>query len=152
MFAAAVGILNADERGLELKLITRDTDYAIRALGCIAGTKGSSVAVSGLARKLNMPRSFLRKILQILNKKGILKSCKGRGGGFSLNMPANKISVLVLMEIFQGPFSLSEHIFKGRNCPNVRNCYFKKRLDALQKKTERELSSITIDKIIKNKK
>ena len=67
-------------------------------------------------------------------------------------MPANKISVLALIEIFQGPFHLNEHVFKGRNCPDIRSCYFKKRLDLLQEKTAKELSSITIAKIIKNKK
>ncbi|MCG2712266.1 MAG: Rrf2 family transcriptional regulator [Candidatus Omnitrophica bacterium] len=133
-------------------MITKDTDYAIRALQCIAVKKNKIVTVCELSEKLGMPCSFLRKILQILNKKGILQSCKGRGGGFCLNIPVNKISVLALMEIFQGPFHLYEHVFKGKNCPDIRGCYLKKRLDAIQKKTAKELSSISIAKIIKNKK
>ena len=134
-----------------MKLITKDTDYAIRALQCIAVHKDQNVTVCGLSEKLNMPRSFLRKILQILNKEGILKSCKGKGGGFCLKVSPERISVFNLMEIFQGPFHLCEHIFKGRSCPDVRGCYFKKRLDGIQEKTAKELRSITIAKIIKNR-
>ncbi|MFH1092606.1 MAG: Rrf2 family transcriptional regulator [Candidatus Omnitrophota bacterium] len=135
-----------------MKLITKDTDYAIRALQCIAVNKNKNITVCGLSEKLSMPRSFLRKILQILSKKGILKSCKGKGGGFCLNISASEISVLALIEIFQGPFQLSEHVFNGRKCPDSMGCYFKKRLDAIQKRTVKELSSITIAKIINNKK
>ncbi len=135
-----------------MKLITKDTDYAIRALQCIAANKNKIVTVCGLSEKLCMPRSFLRKILQILNKKGVLKSCKGKGGGFCLNMSPSKINVLALIEIFQGPFHLCEHVFQGRNCPDSRSCYFKKRLDGLEEKAAKELSLITIAKIIKNRK
>ena len=134
-----------------MKLITKDTDYAIRALQCIAVNKHKNITVCGLSEKLNMPLSFLRKILQTLNKKGILKSCKGNGGGFCLRIPPNKISVLELMEIFQGHFYLSGHVFKGRNCPDIRGCYLKKRLDGIQEKTARELSEITIGKIIRKR-
>ena len=101
MFAADVDILNADKRRRVLKLITRDTDYAIKALKCIAAKRSETMSVSGLSKRLEMPRSFLRKILQLLNKKGVLKSSKGKGGGFSLNMPADAISVFSLVEIFQ---------------------------------------------------
>lgn len=135
-----------------MKLITRDTDYAIRALQCIALNKEKNMTVCGLSKCLDMPHSFLRKILQILNKKGILKSCKGKGGGFCLNVPPGKINVFEIVEIFQGPFSLCEHVFKGRDCPEIQGCYFKKRLDNIQEKIARELKSITIGKIMKNRR
>ena len=133
-----------------MKLINRDTDYAIKALRSIASTKNNSATVSGLSDELNLPHSFLRKILQILNKRGLLKSHKGKGGGFSLNEDADKISVFSLVEIFQGPFHLCEHIFKGKKCPDVRSCYFKKRLDSIEENTAKELRSITIANILTN--
>ena len=57
-----------------MKLITRDTDYAIRALSCIAADKEKVYTVTELTKSLDVPRPFLRKILQILNHKGLLKS------------------------------------------------------------------------------
>jgi Rrf2 family transcriptional regulator, iron-sulfur cluster assembly transcription factor len=134
-----------------VKLITKYTDYAIRALGCIAQTKDEIVTVSGLSEKLDMPQSFLRKILQQLNKKGILKSYKGKGGGFSLKINPAKITVFQLVEIFQGEFKLNEHVFKGKICPVIKTCYFKKKLDIIESKVRKQLQLITIKKITKQR-
>ncbi|MEK6867744.1 MAG: Rrf2 family transcriptional regulator, partial [Nanoarchaeota archaeon] len=59
-----------------MRLITRNTDYAMKALCFIAqnNKKKETIPVHELARNLNIPKPFLRKILQVLNKKGLLKS------------------------------------------------------------------------------
>jgi DNA-binding IscR family transcriptional regulator len=44
-----------------------------------------------------MPGPFLRKMLQILNKEGLLISYKGKDGGFALTLPPEKISLIDLM-------------------------------------------------------
>ena len=133
-----------------MKLITRDTDYAIRALSCIASEKKDVVTVTGLAKKLNMPRPYLRKILQNLSKNNLLKSSKGKGGGFCLARDPKKITIFSLVEIFQGKFQLSEHLFKGKVCPRIKTCYLKKRLDKIEKSIAGELKSISIASIMKD--
>ena len=127
-----------------MKLITRDTDYAIRALCAIARLEKKVTSVKELVEKLKMPKPFLRKILQVLNKKGILKSFKGKGGGFSLSKSSDKIFVIDVVEAFQGSIELSEHIFKKRRCNNIPKCFLKKKLDDLEKHIISELSSISI--------
>jgi len=99
-----------------MKLITKDTDYAVRALCYMAKHNDDIVSVDELVKYLLVPRQFIRKILQILNKKRILKSFKGKGGGFVLNTEPKKISLLKLLEIFQGPLRLSDHRFKKNLC------------------------------------
>ncbi|MFC1570261.1 RrF2 family transcriptional regulator [Candidatus Omnitrophota bacterium] len=133
-----------------MKLITRDTDYAIRALSCIAASEGGMITVSHLSDELYIPRPFLRKIFQILNKAGLLKSFKGKGGGFSLVEKPGKITIFDLVEIFQGPFRLSDHTFKGATCPHIELCYLRKKLDNIEKDIAKELKSITIASLVKN--
>lgn len=65
-----------------MKLITRDTDYAIRALCFITIGRKEIIPVRELVENLKVPRPFLGKLLQILNKKRLLKSYKGLGGIF----------------------------------------------------------------------
>ena len=65
-----------------MKLITRDTDYAVRALCFIGQRQKRLISASELVANLKIPRPFLRKILQTLNREGILNSYKGKGGGF----------------------------------------------------------------------
>jgi len=131
-----------------VKLITRNTDYAIRALSCIASSKDEIITVSDLSKKLDMPRPFLRKILQALNKSDLLRSTKGSGGGFTLVANPDKITVFDLMKIFQGQFKLSEHTFKGKACPQIKTCRLKKKVDGIEKNVIRRLKSITISSLL----
>jgi len=127
-----------------MKLITRDTDYAARSICFIAENKEKIVPVSTLVNKLRIPRPFLRQILQVLNKKGILKSYKGLGGGFQLAISPRQIFLVELIKIFQGPVKLNECIFKKKICPNKNICTLRARINSIEKKVISELGSITI--------
>ena len=131
-----------------MKLITRDTDYAIRALCYIAGHKKKIVPVKELTAKLKIPRPFLRKILQILNKNRVLTSYKGKGGGFKLNISSNTILLPDLIKIFQGPFKLTDHVFKNNRCPHVYKCKLKKKLDAIEKYVNSKLKDIILSSLL----
>ena len=127
-----------------MKLITRDTDYAVRALSYIAQDELRMISAGDLFKKLKIPRPFLRKILQILQKKGILTSCKGKGGGFLLAVPADKIYLVDLIEIFQGPFQLNECLFKKRVCPSRKTCALRKKIRAIEENVVSQIQVITI--------
>ncbi|MGA2774877.1 MAG: Rrf2 family transcriptional regulator [Candidatus Omnitrophota bacterium] len=127
-----------------MKLITRDTDYALRAVCYIAKQKDKIVPVSRMIKELKMPGPFLRKILQVLNKEGILKSHRGQGGGFSLKVAPVKIYLVKLAEIFQGPLKLNECIFRAKVCPSVKVCALSAKLGRIEKIVKKELSLITI--------
>ncbi len=134
-----------------MKLITRDTDYAVRALCFIAKRKKDIVSVTELVKKLRIPRPFLRKILQILNTRGLLESYKGQGGGFKLARSAKKIFLVDLIEIFQGPFKLNECFFKRTICPHRRDCSLKEKIDSIERHVVSELKSITIASLLKGR-
>lgn len=131
-----------------MKLITRDTDYAIRALCFIAKSKNDKVSARELVKALRVPKAFLRKILQILNKKGVLKSYKGQGGGFKLALPATRIFLLNLMKIFQGPLELNQCTFKRVVCRDVKFCLVKKKIDNIQRLVTQELHNISIAALV----
>ncbi len=127
-----------------MKLITRDTSYAIKALCIFTIHKKELLSVNELVKKSKISRPFLRKILQELNKKGLLKSYKGRGGGFILAARPDRINLCDLIKIFQGPIKLTEHTFKKQACPNVKSCRLKKKIDGIENYVISELKSITI--------
>ena len=132
-----------------MNLITRNTDYAIRALAFIAKHEKKILSVTQLVERLKIPRPFLRKILQILNKKKLLSSYKGQGGGFRLAVTPDRIRLLDLIEVFQGRFRLNECAFKKRICPNIKSCELKKRIDRIQKYVISELKDITLLSLLK---
>ena len=99
-----------------------------------------------------MPRPFLRKILQTLNKEGLLTSSKGKGGGFALAASPEGITLIEVMKIFQGPIKLSEHKFKKSDCPRINDCLLKKKIDEIEKEVIVKLKAITISSILKNRR
>jgi len=135
-----------------VKLITRNTDYAVRALCCIAEQKQKVISTDRLIKSLEMPRSFLRKILQTLTKEGLLNSSKGKDGGFSLAVSPEKIILIEIMKIFQGSIRLSEHKFKKSDCPHINDCLLKKKIDEIEKEVIAKLKAITISSILKNRR
>ena len=131
-----------------MKLITRDTDYSIRALIHIARNKDRIISITELVRELGTPRPFLRKILQSLSTSGVLKSYKGKSGGFELVRKPEKIYILDLMEIFQGKFKLTECLFKKKICPNQISCELKSKLDSLEELVENKIKEITLASLL----
>lgn len=132
-----------------MKLMTRDTDYALRALCYIAKKRKSIVSAQELVKSLKMPKPFLRKILQILNKKKLLKSSKGQGGGFALAVAPSEISLLSLIEVFQGRLQLNECSFKKVVCSRVKICKVKKKIDSIQKFVVAQLKGVTVASLLR---
>jgi len=58
-----------------------------------------------MAAANNIPRKFLDAILVELRNAGILNSRKGKGGGYLLARPAEKITVGQIIRILDGPLA-----------------------------------------------
>jgi len=132
-----------------MKLITRDTDYAVRALCYSAQCPDRKVCASEIVRQIKIPRPFLRKILRVLSKNGIIRSYKGKGGGFELAEPPEKIFLIDLIEIFQGPLKINECTFRAEACPDIHSCPLNKKLNEIEKDVFAELSGVSIYSLLK---
>ena len=87
-------------------MLSKKTIYAFKALIHLAGTpSGQPVLIADLARDENIPRKFLEFILLSLRKGGILQSRVGKGGGYTLALPANKITIGSVVRILEGDVS-----------------------------------------------
>lgn len=132
-----------------MKLLNRDTDYAVKALLYISKKNPERISVSELVKELNIPKPFLRKTLQTLNREGVLNSFKGKGGGFVLAMFPEEILLTRLIDIFQKPVKLTECIFREKICSDIGTCPLKKRIDQIEQHVISELESITIESLLK---
>lgn len=130
-----------------MKLITRNTDYALRAI-CYIAKQDKVVTVTELVRVLGVPRQFMRKILQQLSKKQILESYKGQGGGFKLKFLPEKIFIIQIMRIFQGPVGLNGCFLKKDICPNKGKCVLRKKIRVIENNALRQLRQISIASLV----
>jgi len=78
-------------------------DYALRALVALAALPPGSVRSGGaLAARLGLPSRFVEQQLTALVAAGIVRSVRGPGGGFSLERPADEISMRDVVLALQG--------------------------------------------------
>lgn len=131
-----------------MKLLTRDTDYALRALFFFARHKNKRIESGTLVEQLKIPRPFLRKILQRLSADGILHSYKGQGGGFILAVAPDDVRIGDVLKIFQGQFSFENCFFKKKRCPNRPACALRRRIKSLEEKVRREFEAVTIASLV----
>ncbi|GAH99571.1 unnamed protein product [marine sediment metagenome] len=73
----------------------------------------------------------MRKILQTLDKKGLVKLYKGKNGGSLLIASLDRIFLPGLAEIFQG--KLNECILENKICPDRSACILRKKINAVEK-------------------
>lgn len=100
----------------------------MRALYALAGDDARGpVLIADLAEREKIPRKFLEAILLELKNAGVLKSKKGKGGGYSLARPAEQITMGQVIRIIDGPLApipcASERAFvKCEECVDEATC------------------------------
>jgi Rrf2 family protein len=132
-----------------MQLLTKETDYAVRALINIADAPDRSSTASAISLKEQIPWLFLRRVLQKLASAGILKSHKGRRGGFALARRPDRVNLVDVIRVFQGEVELSQCMVKGIPCCNRPTCPVRRRLKAVEKILRKQLSAITVAMLVK---
>jgi Rrf2 family cysteine metabolism transcriptional repressor len=133
-----------------MKLLTKDTDYAVRAIVHLARHDSQYKSSSRIASEEGIPLQFLRRILQALTKAGMVTSREGATGGFRLAVPPKDIRVSDIIRIFQGDIQLSECMFRRRLCSNRGTCVLRKRIKSIEKMVNREFEKVTIASLLKD--
>jgi Rrf2 family protein len=88
-------------------MLNKKTQYAIKALIFLAEQEPYiPVLISDISSKKKIPLKFLENILLELKKEGILESKKGKGGGYFLKIPANKIPIADIIRKIDGPIAM----------------------------------------------
>ena len=135
-----------------MKIITKDSDYAVRAIVYLERNRGRFVSSSEISKKENIPLIFLRRILQKLIKGKIAKSKEGVNGGVKLIVSAQKISVADVINMIQGQIQLIECMFREKVCENREKCIFRKKVLGIEKNVIKEFSKLTIKDLLEEKK
>ena len=127
-----------------MKLLTKNTDYAIRALLHIARNGEGYLSSREISRKENIPLPYLRRILNKLREEEIIITREGVGGGAKINRDPAEIRVSNLIRIFQGDITLLDCVFRKNICINIKTCPLRKRIKKIEKVVVKELESVTI--------
>jgi len=132
-------------------MITREADYAIRVVLCLAGLpKGESMSAMEISEKMFLPYRFSRKIIRKLCRTGIVGSSRGKGGGVFLLRPPARISIHDILEIFDPKSLLFNSCYQeGNSCPRKYGCNVHDKMKAVQNQLLAKLKDIAFSELLK---
>ena len=89
-------------------------EYAVRAMTQLASVEsGMLVTTEDLAKSQGIPAQFLVDILSDLRTDRLVRSHRGRDGGYELARPAQEISVADVLRCIDGPLASVRDIGLG---------------------------------------
>lgn len=104
-------------------MLNQTTEHAIRALLYLAQhPMGERISAERIARALGAPANYLGKTLNLLARRGVLRSTRGPQGGFSLVLPPEEITLAEVAEVFEEPRSRPVCLLGDRPCSDHAAC------------------------------
>ena len=90
--------------------LSSKTQYGMRILLQVAVSTHHGKLAQGkdIAAKQSINEPYLEQIMVSLKKAGLIQTVRGRRGGYLLAVDPKTVSVLDVVEIFEGPVSLAE--------------------------------------------
>lgn len=132
----------------DLELNTKGR-YAVMAMVDLAKfSSGDSLPLSVVARRQDLPVTYLEQIFGHLRKAGLVESVRGRSGGYRLARPSTEISIAeVLKAVDEGTRMTRCHGLDG-GCVGEKRCLTHGLWDALSLHIESYLSSVSLHAVV----
>ncbi|MBV8774812.1 MAG: Rrf2 family transcriptional regulator [Deltaproteobacteria bacterium] len=136
-------------------MLSHKTKYALKALFVMSEDHGRGpLLISEIAERGNIPKRFLELILLELKNHGILRSKKGKGGGYVLSRAPDDISVGHVIRMLEGPLAPLPCASKTAyercdDCPDERTCGIRLLMKAVRDQTAAILDSASLTDMLK---
>lgn len=100
-------------------LITRECDYAVRAL--MALSTAPRLSINEICEKEAISPAFTYKIIKKLQKANMVKVFRGVQGGFSLNIPLSELTLYDVYTVINPELFIVECVDPNFECPLEKN-------------------------------
>lgn len=136
-------------------MLSKKSKYAFHALVYIARREQAQHPVSAreVAEAESIPHKFLEAILRDLTTAGILRSVRGKGGGYRLAKAPDQIHLGQIMRLFDGPIALLpcvslNYYMPCEECRDETTCSIRRVFLEIRQTTLRILGENTLQHII----
>jgi len=128
--------------------ITRALEYANRSVVLLANNYGKGpIVVADIAKSTSAPPKFLHQVLNNLARAGLLVCRRGATRGYELARPPEKISLLDVFEIIEGPLGLTSCTMEGQWCLREDGCTLSNVWHTVQDQIKFHLAQATLDRL-----
>lgn len=101
-----------------------------------------------IARKQNITDAYFEQIMIPLKRSGIVETVRGCNGGYELGRDPEEITVLDVIELFDGDFNFSTCLRRGKECSSKMNCPTAPVWDRLGDVMRKEARNISLGSIV----
>ncbi len=130
-------------------------EYGLRAMLEMALHYPDRVPVRNIdiSRRQGIPEQYLKQLIPILRKTGLVKSLRGPNGGHSLSRDPQSISVAEVVRALEGPLAPMDCVTNSDHfdCVFTANCSIREVYTAVTLAMEQILQSITLADMCKKK-
>lgn len=139
-------------------MLSQKCKYALQALMVLARENGDKLLlVSEIAERENLPKKFLEAILLELNRNGLVRSRRGRGGGYALAKPADLITFGQVVRIMDGPLAplacVSINYYRRCDeCRDEQSCEIRRVMRRVRDAIANELDGTSLAKAVAEEK
>ena len=124
------------------------TDYAVVVMAELA-VRPERMTASRLAERTSIPQPTVAKLLKQLAGRGLARAHRGRDGGYTLNGPADAITVVQIIEAIEGPLAVSACVEGDHDtCEFERQCPLNGRWDAVNSVIRGALAQVTLGQMV----
>ena len=135
-----------------MKVSTR-ARYALRLMIDLAEhwDEGSPVILREVAERQGISKRYLEHMAANLRNANLVTSLLGRGGGYTLPRPPEKISVAEIIEASIGRINVVGCIGRPEICPRSGDCPSRNMWERVNTSINVVLDSVTLDELCKGK-
>lgn len=112
-------------------------------------TEKKSLTMPQLADLLHIPYNNLSKLVQSLNKAGIIQTKQGKNGGIQLLKTPDTLNLKMIVDVIDGPTRLSDCLANHDSCTLSSHCKLKSKLRDIQTQIDTLLEEATLAEINK---
>ncbi len=141
-----------------LPVLSRKTKYAINALLYIAKHQEEQpISVSRIAEERHIPQKFLESILTELKNARIVRSRKGKHGGYLLNGSPADIDLAQVVRLFDGAIALlpcvtHDYYEACEECVDEKTCGIRQVAMEIRNATVARLKEATLANLMEREK
>lgn len=138
-------------------MLSKKAKYGLKALIYLANLQGESPAlIADIAAAERIPKKFLDMILLEMRNADILASRKGKGGGYTLAVPPERIFIGTVVRLLDGPLAPVSCVSKTAyrrcdDCTSEETCRIRHLMGRVRDAISEVLDTTTLADLARNR-
>lgn len=116
------------------------------------GGQAPALSIRSVAKKMHLSEGYLEELVRVLREGGMVRSARGRSGGYVLAKPLEQITMGEIIRLLDGPvvFAHCQDVSATGPCPAEGHCASRHFFGKLKSAIDRELDSTTLADLVLN--